>query len=117
MALASLSCLAGLARCGANVVKLEGSGGDRTLATLNTVSQTEDLLRNDGFDLSVIARGSHLSVRLNDRSILECTDNQFSKGRIALYASRLIASFDKLEVVPLQGNTADTKRQGSTESP
>lgn len=51
---------------------------------------------------SACACGSHFTMAINGRQVLEADDpGGYSAGRIALYASRLIATFESLEVTPL----------------
>jgi hypothetical protein len=66
----------------------------------------DDLFRPEGFSLTVRAVGRKFQMFLNDRPqpILEAEDpgpDGFDSGRIALYASRLIATFESLEVTPV----------------
>ena len=56
----------------------------------------------EGFTLTVRAVGPHFTMALNGKQVLEADDpGGFASGRIALFASRLIATFDSLEIVPL----------------
>jgi hypothetical protein len=60
------------------------------------------LLARDGFTLGVRAVGSHLSMTINGQEVLELDDpGGFTTGRVALFAARLIATFESLEVTPL----------------
>jgi hypothetical protein len=60
------------------------------------------LLARDGFTLGVRAVGSYLSMTINGQQVLELDDpDGLTTGRIALLAARLMATFDSLEVTPL----------------
>jgi hypothetical protein len=61
-------------------------------------------LSPDGFQLRVRAVGAHFEIFVNDRPVLAAEDSDadyFRAGRIALFASRLMATFESLEVTPL----------------
>ena len=79
----------------------------KKLATLqpSVASVTRDeLLSPDGFLLTFRVDGPNIQVSLNDRVIMSATDSSpdaYHSGRIALFASRIIATFEKLEIVPL----------------
>jgi hypothetical protein len=73
-----------------------------------TVSQAAEIERAPlfaagGFTLGVRAVGSHFTVAVNGQQVLEADDpGGFATGRIALFASRLIATFESVEVTPLE---------------
>jgi hypothetical protein len=61
-------------------------------------------LSPDGFRLRMHAAGAHFQIFVNDRPVLTVEDRDsghFRAGRIALFASRLMATFESLEVTPL----------------
>jgi hypothetical protein len=75
-----------------------------TLSSLGVPVARDELLSPDGFLLTFRVDGPNIQVSLNDRVIMSATDSSpdaFHSGRIALFASRIIATFESLEIVPL----------------
>ena len=74
------------------------------VARVVTAVTRDELLSPDGFLLTFRVDGPNIQVSLNDRVIMSATDSSpdaYHSGRIALFASRIIATFEKLEIVPL----------------
>ena len=70
------------------------------------VCSREEVFSPDGFTLTVRVEGPSIRLFFNSREVLaaEDPDHEYIRhGRIALYASRLIATFQSLEVTPLAG--------------
>ena len=66
------------------------------------------LLTKQGFTLRLLVQGGTAKLYLNDQPqpLVEYEEDPtevLPAGRIALYASKLIAVFDSLEVTPLEG--------------
>jgi tRNA A-37 threonylcarbamoyl transferase component Bud32 len=62
----------------------------------------ESFLAAEGFTIHLRAAKQHFTLAINDQVVLEGDDpDGFAKGRIGLYASKLIATFDALQVAPL----------------
>ncbi|MBU0638125.1 MAG: hypothetical protein KKB50_04610 [Planctomycetes bacterium] len=74
-------------------------------ARIDHVDRTE-IFAPDGFRLTIRVVGPDITVYLNDHQqpILAATDSApdyFRRGRIALFAKRIIATFESPEVTPL----------------
>ncbi|MBK9127574.1 MAG: serine/threonine protein kinase [Phycisphaerales bacterium] len=66
-----------------------------------TLPDFNALLSPRGLDLGVRCRGPEISISLDGETRLQARHERFARGRLALIASRLMATFEKLEVQPL----------------